>query len=84
MSEPFITTARDDSNSSSSLGADDEACSNVLTGTDQAEKTCSEFHKLEVLKTVNRVLAGELSEVQNELEIKESKNRPTCSQIKQI
>ena len=68
MSEPFITTAHDANNSSSSLG-DNKVCSNV---TAQAVlKTCSDCHELEALTTVNKALAGELSEVQNKLEIEE-------------
>jgi len=50
MSEPSLH----DDNFSCDLGADDEACSNVLTGTDEAvPKTCSEYHKLEALMTLS-------------------------------
>ena len=68
-SEPFITSINEPC---SSIGPDYEACSNVMTRTDQKVKAevkkCSDSYELEVLTTVNRELASELSEVQNKLE----------------
>ncbi|XP_065893139.1 uncharacterized protein [Dysidea avara] len=86
-SEPFITACNKDS--SSSFGPDDEhACSNVLTGTDQTvlaeAKTCSDSHELEVLTTVNKELAGELSKVQNKLEHEVSKTDDLTTKLSKL
>jgi len=78
MSEPFITTAHDANNSSSSLG-DDEVCSNVSDQT--VLKTCTDCHEL---TTVNKALAGELSEVLNKLEVKESKTGTLATKLSKL
>ena len=70
--KPFITTAEHNDESYSSLEADGEVHSNSLTSTNQRTlpkvKTCDDRYDSEVLTTVNKALACELSKVQNELE----------------
>ena len=86
--EPFITTAEHIDESYSSLEADGEVHSNSLTSTNQRTlpkvKTCDDRYDSEVLTTVNKALACELSKVQNELEQEVAKTDDLIAKLSKL
>ena len=86
--KPFITTAEHNYESYSSLEVDGEVHSNSLTSTNQRTlpkvKTCDDRYDSEVLTTVNKALACELSKVQNELEQEVAKTDDLIAKLSKL